>query len=69
MFFIDSWVRKEKTPVPKLAIVARMLKHGEKDYTILHALNTLVRKGYIRRANISYTNKTHYVQLRSVYLR
>ena len=65
MQFIDNWVRTEKTPIPQAEIVKAMTEAGTKNFTTVNAINSLLRKGYIRRAIIT-SNKTYYVQLRRV---
>ena len=65
MIFIDQWVRKEKTPVPRKAIMTEMKLRKVPAITAEWAVNALLRKGYIRRA-YSGTNKTFYVQLRNI---
>lgn len=66
MKYVHTWARTEKTPIPQTEITKKMELDGEKYYTILNALKILLRKGYIRRAYASSTNKTFYVQLKSV---
>lgn len=68
MVFVDIWVRTEKTPVPQQAIIKDMVANGINDFTVVNALNSLLRKGYIRRAIYmkGVTTKTYYVQLRRV---
>jgi len=65
MDYIDWWVRSEKSPVPQKKIVEKMTTNGIKDFTTVNALNSLLKKGYIRRAYI-ISNSTYYVQLRRV---
>lgn len=65
MLFVDVWVKKHNTPVPKREIVRHMLEAGAKDFKTDHALNLLLRKGYIRRA-VTISNKTSYVQMKSL---
>ena len=65
MVYIDRWVHEEKTPVPQKEIIQNMKMNGIKDFTIVNALNALMRKGYLRRAYM-ISNKTFYVQLRKV---
>lgn len=67
MAFVEIWVKKNNTPVPKVEIIRFMEETGTKDFQTHHALDLLLRKGYIRRA-ITMTNKTSYVKLRSVIL-
>lgn len=63
MQFVDDWARFEKTPIPRAKIIAHMKSIGVKDFTCIFALNSLLRKGYIRRA-IMISNKSYFVQLR-----
>ena len=65
MKFVDNWVRTEKTPIPQSEIVKAMTEAGTKNFTTVNAINSLLRKGYIRRAIIT-SNKTYYVQLRRI---
>lgn len=63
MLFMDVWIKANNTPVPKLEIIREMEGQGIKDFKTDHALNLLLRKGYIRRA-VTISNKTSYVQLK-----
>ena len=65
MEFIDKWVHEEKTPVPQKEIIIEMKRQGVKDFTAVNAINSLLKKGYIRRA-VVISNKSYYVQLRRV---
>lgn len=65
MRFVDSWVRKEKTPVPRTEIISNMEEEGVKSYTAVSAINSLIRKRFIRRS-VGRSNKTYYVQLGKV---
>jgi len=65
MLFIQGWVREEKTPVPQKEIVLGMGRAGKKSFTVINSIKGLLTKGYIRRAYM-ISNKTYYVQLRSV---
>jgi hypothetical protein len=65
MRFVDTWAREVKTPIPRKAIITHMVSVGVKDCTVINALNSLLRKGYIRRA-VAISNKTSFVQLRRV---
>lgn len=65
MIFIEYWVHKERTPIPRGEIVKNMKKKGIKDFTTKNAIKSLLTKGYIRRAIIT-SNKTFYVQCRSL---
>jgi len=63
MRFVDYWVHVEKSPIPQRKILEEMKSRSQKGSTVVHALNGLLRLGYIRRA-IAISNKTFYVQLR-----
>ena len=65
MCFVDEWVREEKTPVPHKEILNGMEKAGVKTFTTVNALQVLLKKGYLRRAEI-ISNKSFYVMLRKV---
>ena len=65
MAFIQHWVKERKIPTPHKDILVEMKKKGVKGYTATHALNALIKKGYIRRA-YTMSNKTSYVQIRSL---
>jgi hypothetical protein len=62
---IGVWVKTEKTPVPRSVIVKLMEDEGVGYKTVEKALEGLLKLGYIRRA-IGTSNKTYYVQLRSI---
>lgn len=63
MIIIDKWARENKTPIGQKEIITNMEKQGVKSYTTINAINSLLKKGYIRRAIIT-SNKSFYVQLR-----
>jgi len=65
MHFIDQWVREQKTPVPQREIIENMKQRDVKDFTTVYSLNSLIAKGYIRRA-YTISNRTFYVMLRKV---
>jgi hypothetical protein len=65
MLFVDVWVKRNNTPVPRQEIVNVMKKKGKTKDQIEHALNLLLRLGYVRKA-VTISNKTSYVQLRRV---
>jgi hypothetical protein len=65
MLFIDDWARNKKTPIPQKEIILGMVEKGVKTFTTINALNSLLKKGYIRRS-CEISNKTFYVQLRRV---
>jgi len=66
MEFIISWVKEEKTPVPKKQIVIKMKEAGLKIDVIEWSLDVLLAKGYIRRGYTMKQNTTTYVQLRGL---
>jgi hypothetical protein len=65
MVFVGDWARREKTPVPRKEIISAMEERGTKFFTTINALNSLMRKGYIRRS-CEISNKTRFVQLKGV---
>lgn len=65
MKFVDTWVHEKKTPIPLKEIVLNMTDNGVKNFTTIKALNSLLKKGYIRRA-VTISNKSSFVQLRRV---
>jgi len=65
MSFIDSWVKKEKKPVPRTVIYATMSEQGIKKHSITTAIDGLIRKNYIRRAQL-LSKYQSYVQLRGI---
>ena len=65
MKFVNVWVHTKKTPIPLKEIIAEMMRQGTKNFTTVKAINALLKKGYIRRA-VTISNKTYFVQLRSL---
>lgn len=63
MNLIQDWVKNQKTPVPHKQILILMKEQGVGFPTTVNALNSLLHKGYIRRA-VMISNKTFYVQLK-----
>ena len=67
MVLIDQWVKNQKIPIPKKEILSKMEKQGIQDYIVKNALNTLIKRKYIKRTvNSSASRGTCYVQLRSI---
>jgi hypothetical protein len=63
--YVDYWAHIEKTPIPHKKVVDEMTTHKEKNGTIIHALQMLVKLGYLRRATVvSHATETFYVLLR-----
>ena len=67
MRFIDYWCHVEKTAIPQSSIIEEMKVRNQKSFTVVNALNGLLKLGYIRRAE-TISNKTYYVQLRKIQL-
>lgn len=65
MWFVDGWARREKTPISLKEIITHMQGEGVKSFTTVNAINSLLRKGYIRRA-VTISNKTFYVQTKRI---
>lgn len=65
MIFVDSYVRSSDVPISRKIIISEMVSRGKKDFTIINSLNSLLKKGYLRRT-IGTSNKTSYVQLKRV---
>lgn len=65
MKFIGAWAREKKVPIPQRVVILKMESMEVGQPTTLNALHGLLLKGYLRRAVI-ISNKTYYVQLRSV---
>lgn len=63
--YISLWVREKKTQVPIKKIISTMKKEGVLEETTIKSLQSLVKKGFIRR---SYhpSNKTYFTQLRTI---
>lgn len=66
MILVGVWAKTEKTPMPRKEIIQKMTENGVKNCTTITALNSLLRKGYIRRSNSGNGNATSYVQLKAV---
>lgn len=65
MCFIGEWASNNETPILRSQIISEMVKNGAKDFTVVNSLNSLLKKGYIRKSTIR-SNKTSYVQIRKV---
>ena len=65
MIYISEWVRDKKTPVPHKQVLREFVIRGVKSFTVSNALNSLLHKGYVRRA-FTQSNKTFYVQIRTL---
>ena len=65
MRLVDEWTHKERTPISQKYIISQMEENGIKNFTTKNAINSLLRKGYIRRAVVT-SNKSFYVQIKRV---
>lgn len=66
MIVIKHYANTEKLPIPQKYIIQTMKTVGVKSYTALNATNSLIKKGYIRRAYSPQANKTFYVMIRNI---
>lgn len=71
MRYIDYWAFTEKIPISQKKILDEMEGKQENRKTVIHALNGLLKNGYIRRAITNGVGedgkgaeKTKYVMLR-----
>jgi len=65
MRVIDTWVRTEKTPVPRRHVVKTMKDKGVREVTTKATLRVLLNRGYIRKG-VVMSSRTVYVQLRGI---
>ena len=65
MRFIDVWTHTKKTPVPKKEIVDELGTKGIKVYVVTNALETLIRKGFLRKSIIR-PRQLVFIQIRRV---
>ena len=65
MSFIHQWVIDKKTPVPQREILKHMKGKGYKKSTLVYALHSLLRAGWIREA-VTRSNKTEYVECKTL---
>lgn len=73
MRYVDYWAHTEKTPISQKKILDEMEAKNENRKTVIHALDGLLKQGYLRRAITTGSGedgkgaeKTKYVQLRRV---
>lgn len=62
---IKYWVETKKTPMPKKELFKKLVLADMSESTARHAIEALVKEGYIRRA-VAVSNQTFYVLLRWV---
>lgn len=66
MVFVKWWANTKKTPVPKREIIKHMEVQKVKVRTASNAIDTLIEKGYVRRAYTEQANRTSYVMIRNI---
>lgn len=66
MILIGEWTSENEDPILRSYIIENMIDSGFKDFTVINSLNSLLKKGFIRKSTLR-SNKTSYVQLRSVH--
>ena len=66
MVFVIWWVHEKKTPVPQKKIADKITKDGGNYRAVLSAVQSLLRKGYIRRTVVFSSKEVRFVQLRSL---
>lgn len=66
MIFVKWWCNEKKTVVPQKSIIIAMQSEGVKSYTALNAINSLITKGFIRKAYTEHANRTFYVMIRNI---
>jgi len=64
--FCKSWAEIEKTPVPQKEIVNQMETQGVSTSSCINAINSLLTKGFIRKAYHLKQSRTYYVLLRNI---
>ena len=67
VLFIESWVKIQRTTIPKKKILESMRMKGKSELQINHALNLLLKRKYIRKA-ITVSNKISYVQIGTIHI-
>lgn len=66
MLFVKLWANTQKTIIPQKEIILAMQLQGTKSYTALNAINSLIKKGYIRKGYSEHANRTYYVMIRNI---
>jgi hypothetical protein len=65
MEVVSDWARQEDHPIPRKKLISNMEIRGTNQFTVINAIRSLIKKGYIRRA-VNMSNTTAYVQLRGL---
>ena len=65
MEFVITEIKVKKVPVPRQEILRQMATSEVKGFTVANALDSLIKKGYIRRSSV-VSRTTSYVQLRGI---
>jgi hypothetical protein len=63
---LDTWVRTEKTTMPKKELFKGMIQADIGESTARKAISSLIKKGFIRRDTSRISNQTFYVQIKSI---
>ena len=66
MVYAKFWANTQKTIIPQKEIIIAMQLAGVKSYTALNAINSLIRKGYLRKAYSEKANRTFYVIIHNI---
>lgn len=66
MVFIKEWANTKKIPIPRREIISCMTRKRVKYFTTINALNSLLKKEYIRHAYTEKANTTSYVMIRNI---
>lgn len=61
--FVTSWASEQKTPCPKKELFKYLINADVSESTSRKAIESLVKKGYIRRA-ITPTKQSYFVLLK-----
>ena len=63
MLFMKEWAKEYDTPIPQREVIRVMGERGIKHFTTLWSLNSLIKKGFIRRGYSEKRNVTKYVMI------
>jgi len=65
MEYVIGYIKVEHMPVPRQKILEQVAIGEIKEFTVANALDSLIKKGYIRRSSV-VSRTTSYVQLRGI---
>lgn len=66
MLTMKCWARKQNIPIPRKYVIVELRKLGIGEPSIIDALNSLLKKGYIRRAYSEKANTSLFVMIRNI---